>query len=177
MSSVQQIDVGTAGPKAPESVYLSKVANKTSPQVSYSSDIAADWSTGEKVNKAKGKASVAGSLYYTASDSGSQSAEDSVYEAVSLPDSDKDFQIKVGVASKAASLPVIETGLYQSLTTLYTSCIAFKSLRSKAFIPVYASIRLCASHRWEHDRTGAGRGCSCGTVSGSWSCKHKCSSY
>ena len=108
MSSVQRSDVVTAGPKAPESVYLSKIADKTSTQVSYSSDIAADWSTGEKVNKAKGKASVAGSLYYTASDSGSQSGEGSVYDAVSLPDSDKDFQIEVGLASKAMLVPVTD---------------------------------------------------------------------
>lgn len=81
--------------------YASKVAGKAGHTVTYGSDIAAGWSNSDTVDKAKGKASVAGSLYYTASDSGSRSEEDSTYDAVSLPDSDKDFQIEVGAPRKA----------------------------------------------------------------------------
>ena len=86
----------SAGPQSAEAVYLGKVADKSSPAATYSSHIAADWSTVTKGSQGNGKASAAASLYLTASDS--ENEEDTVYDAVSLQDSDKDFQIEVGSA-------------------------------------------------------------------------------
>ena len=104
---MQQHSLETAGPQPPEAVYLSKVADKSAYTVSYSSDIAAGWSTDVKSRKGNGKASVAGSLYLTASDSGSQSGEESVYDAVSLPDSETDLEVEFGAARTPIHPPVI----------------------------------------------------------------------
>lgn len=104
---MQQHNLESAGPQPPEAVYLSKVAHKSAHTVSYSSDIAADWSTDVKSSKESGKASVAGSLYLTASDRSSQSGEDSVYDAVSLPDSETDLKIDFGAARTPVQLAVI----------------------------------------------------------------------
>ena len=80
--------------------YTSKIARETETSVSYSPDTIASWNSEEKVSQAKAKGSVAGSLYYTASDSGSGSSRGSVCNAGSLSDSDKDFQIEVASAGK-----------------------------------------------------------------------------
>ena len=94
-----------AFPQPSEAQYVGKVADKSGPAVSYSSDIAADWSTVTKGTQGNGKASAAASLYLTASDSGS--GEETVYDAVSLSDSDKDFEIEVG--STCANLQHADT--------------------------------------------------------------------
>ena len=91
-----QHSMDSARPQPPEAMYVGKVAHKSSFAVSYSSDIAADWSTLTKGTQGNGKAFAAASLYLTAS--GSSSREDMVYDAVSLSDSDKDFEIEVGSA-------------------------------------------------------------------------------
>lgn len=104
--TMQQQNLEIASPLA-EAVYVSKVENKSAHAVSYSTDIAAGWSTDVKSSEKNGKASVAGSLYLTASDSGSQSGEDSVYDAVSLPDSDKDFEAEAGASRTTNQLAVI----------------------------------------------------------------------
>ena len=82
----------SALPQPSEAMYVGKVNEKSSSAVSYTSDIAADWSTVTKGTQGNGKASAAASLYLTASDSGSGEETD----AVSLSDSDKDFEIEVG---------------------------------------------------------------------------------
>ena len=101
---MQQQHTQSAGPQSPEAVYLSKVADKSGLTVSYSSDIAAGWSADVTGNKVSGKASEAGSQYLTASDSGS--GQDTVYDAVSLPDSDKDFELEIGSARTTSQLAV-----------------------------------------------------------------------
>lgn len=104
---MEQYNLESAGPEPLEAVYLSKVAHKSAHTVSYSSDIAASWSTDVKGSKESGKASAAGSLYLTASDSGSQSGEDSIYDAVSLPDSERDLKIDFGAARTQIPLAAV----------------------------------------------------------------------
>lgn len=97
-------------PAAMTTPYASKVGDKSATSVSYSSDIAASWGSQDTASTAKGKGSVAGSLYYTASDTSSRIASGSVYDAVSLSDSDEDFQIEVASTSRLMPLP--QTLLY-----------------------------------------------------------------
>ena len=117
---MQEVTISKASPQTSEATYLSKIGSTTDPSISYSSDIAADWSIGDKANKVKGKASVAGSLYYTASDSGTRSDGDSVYDAVSLPDSDNDFRVELGPAGQGLSL--IALYIPQGLCNEVTAC-------------------------------------------------------
>lgn len=84
--------------------FASKVTDKSAISVKYSSDIPASWTSEDQIKNTKGKGSVAGSLYYTASDNDSQSETGSVYDAVSLSDSDKDFQIEVASTGMLAPL-------------------------------------------------------------------------
>lgn len=93
MSSMQQHSMKNAPAQPAEAMYVGKLADKSSFAVSYSADIAADWSSVTKKTQGNGKASAAASLYLTASDSGS--GEDTVYDAVSLSDSDNDFETEV----------------------------------------------------------------------------------
>lgn len=90
-------------PAAMTTPYASKVGDKSATSVSYSSDIAASWGSQDTASTAKGKGLVAGSLYHTASDSSSRIA--SVYDAVSLSDSDEDFQIEVASTSRLTPSP------------------------------------------------------------------------
>ncbi|KAL0036717.1 hypothetical protein WJX79_007272 [Trebouxia sp. C0005] len=82
--------------------FASKVTDKSAFSVKYSSDITASWTTEDKSKNSKGKGSLAGSLYYTATDNDSQSECGSAYDAVSLADSDKDFQIEVASTAEGA---------------------------------------------------------------------------
>lgn len=84
--------------------FASKVTDKSAFSVKYSSDITASWTTEDKSKNSKGKGSLAGSLYYTATDNDSQSECGSAYDAVSLADSDKDFQIEVASTGTLAPL-------------------------------------------------------------------------
>ena len=77
-----------------DSRVLGKIAEKSSHSVTYSADTIASWSAEEKISKAKR------SLYYTASESEGRSEIGSVYDAVSLADSDEDFQIEVARPSE-----------------------------------------------------------------------------
>ncbi|DBA86037.1 hypothetical protein WJX77_012319 [Trebouxia sp. C0004] len=82
--------------------FASKVIDKSATLVKYSSDIKASWTTGDQIKNTKGKGSLAGSLYYTASDNDSQSETGSAYDAVSQSDSEKDFQIEVASTAEGA---------------------------------------------------------------------------
>lgn len=115
-----QHNMESARSQPPEAMYAGKVAHKSSFAVSYSSDIAADWSTVTKGSQGNGKASAAASLYLTASDSSSR--EDTVYDAVSLSDSDKDFEIEVG--SARTNLQVADTVMYGSALRASTALAA-----------------------------------------------------
>jgi len=84
--------------------FASKTTDKSATSVKYSSDITASWTTEDQIKNTKGKGSLAGSLYYTASDNDSQSETGSEYDAVSLSDSDKDFQIEVASTGMLAPL-------------------------------------------------------------------------
>ena len=77
-----------------------KIAEKSSHSVTYSADTIASWGAEDKISSTKSRPSVTGSLYYTASESEGRSELGSVYDAASLPDSDKDFQIEVATTSK-----------------------------------------------------------------------------
>ena len=74
---------------------VNKIAEKSSHSVSYSADTIASWGAKDSISKAKNRPSATGSLYYTASESEGRSEIGSVYDAVSLPDSDEDFQVEV----------------------------------------------------------------------------------
>lgn len=78
-----------------EAGFASKLAEKHVTSVSYSAEITASWGSENNTSKTKSKGSAAGSLYYTVSDSGSRSEDGSLHDAVSLADSDSDFQIEV----------------------------------------------------------------------------------
>ena len=113
----------SARPHPPETMYVGKVADKSSFTVSYSSDIAADWSTVTKGTQGSGKASAAASLYLTASES--DSGEDTVYDAVSLSDSDKDFEIEVSSAHttfQVAGMIMCGTVLEQACSPSLPEC-------------------------------------------------------
>ncbi len=94
-------NVAAASTSAP---FASKVTDKSAISVKYSSDIPASWTSEDQIKHTKGKGSTAGSLYYTASDNDSQSETGSAYDAVSLSDSDKDFQIEVASTGMLAPL-------------------------------------------------------------------------
>ena len=83
---------------------VNKIAEKSSHSVSYSADTIASWGAKDSLSKGKNRPSATGSLYYTASESEGRSEIGSVYDAISLPDSDDDFQVEVESASKIMAL-------------------------------------------------------------------------
>ena len=175
---MQQHNLESAGPQPPEAVYLSKVADKSAHTVSYSSDIAAGWSTDVKSSKGNGKASVAGSLYLTASDSGSQSGEESVYDAVSLPDSERDLEVEFG----AARTPMSSSCHPDDDTCWSKQGICMLSVRMQESMPKSEDLTKQTLLRWcPVCRRGYRRRCATSSsprdpVPGSWSQQQQCSS-
>lgn len=148
--SMQPQSTESAGPQSAEAAYVSKVADKSSPAAAYSSHIAADWSKVTKGSQGNGKASAAASLYLTASDS--EHEEDMVYDAVSLQDSDKDFQVEVGSVCTNTQLAgtTSMTACKCKQLTCSSSLHSEKSQYTKELILRHyqaALSRLCPDHR------------------------------
>ena len=96
-------NVAAAPTSAP---FASKVTDKSAIAVTYSSNKPASWTSENHIKNTEGTGSLAGSLYYTASHNDSQSETGSAYDAVSLSDSDEDFQIEVASTGMLAPLAI-----------------------------------------------------------------------
>lgn len=114
--SEQQTDVLAA-------IHLSNnsLLDRTAHKVSYAPDLLAPTDGDDTIKASSVKGSRAGSVYYSASDSGTQSLSASVYHSGELDDSDADFELEQAEDSK---IPATATASHTLLGMHTFACSA-----------------------------------------------------